>query len=83
MPKTTSAERMRKHCQNKANNDPEFKQKETKTISDLLQGQQQCINVRRRTKYSLREKQTKTAGIESQKQSKRSSEHYTSSKKWI
>ena len=34
MPKTT-AERMKKHCQNKAKNEPEFKKKESKRISDL------------------------------------------------
>ena len=33
---------MRKHCQNKANNEPEFKKKENKRISDL-QRQQQAL----------------------------------------
>ena len=35
MPKTTSAERMRTHRQNKENSDLEFKKKESKKISDL------------------------------------------------
>ena len=39
MPKTTSAERMRKHRQNKANNNTEFKKKESKRISDLQRQQ--------------------------------------------
>ena len=38
MPKTTAG-RMRKHRQNKVNNDPEFKQKESKRIPDLQRQQ--------------------------------------------
>ena len=44
MPKTTSAERMRKHHQNKANNEPEFKQKESKRICDLQRQQHASIS---------------------------------------
>ena len=38
MPKTTAG-RMRKHRQNKVNNDPEFKQKESKRMPDLQRQQ--------------------------------------------
>ena len=44
MPKTTSSERMRKHCQNKVNNDPEFKQKESKRMSDLQRQQRASMS---------------------------------------
>ena len=44
MSKTASAERMRKLSQNKANNDPEFKQKESKRISDLMRQQHASVS---------------------------------------
>ena len=54
MPKTTSAERMRKHHQNKANNEPEFKQKESKRICDLQR--QQHASIPEKELSTLREK---------------------------
>ena len=54
MPKTTSAEIMRKHSQNKANNDPEFKMKENKRISDLQR--QQRASMSEEELSTLREK---------------------------
>ena len=44
MSKIASAERMRKLSQNKANNDPEFKQKESKRISDLMRQQHASVS---------------------------------------
>ena len=52
--KTKSAERTKKHYQNKANNDPEFKKKETKRISDLQR--QQCASVSEEELSTLWEK---------------------------
>ena len=52
--KTKSAERTKKHYQNKANNDPEFKKKETKRISDLQR--QQCASMSEEELSTLWEK---------------------------
>ena len=54
MIKTTSAERTKKHHQNKANSDPEFKKKETKRISDLQR--QQCASMSEEELSTLWEK---------------------------
>ena len=56
---------MGKHCQNKAKNDPEFKKKESKRISDLKR-QQRASMLEELT--ALREKSTKSSGIKRQKE---------------